>query len=83
MALGLAYLGKQGNASAEKNKSTFSWPEFLKKCDRDELIKIILEMSPNNSDVIERYRMANLPGSGKTKLRELKSKVDELFSLAV
>jgi hypothetical protein len=55
---------------------------FLKKCDKDELIRIILEMSPNNSDVIERYRMANLPSSGNAKLRGLKSKVDELFSLA-
>ena len=82
VALGLAYLDSQKNAPAEKNKSAFSWKNFLKKCDKDELIKIILEMSPNNSDVIERYRMANLPTSDSAKLRELKSKVDELFSLA-
>ena len=82
VALGLTYLDRQKNAPAEKNKSVFNWKEFLKKCDKDELIKIILEMSPNNSDVIERYRMANLPTSGNAKLRELKSKVDELFSLA-
>ena len=82
VALGLTYLDRQKNAPAEKNKSGFNWKEFLKKCDKDELIRIILEMSPNNSDVIERYRMANLPTSGNSKLRELKSKVDELFSLA-
>ena len=82
VALGLTYLNRQKNAPAEKNKSVFSWKDFLKKCDKDELIKIILEMSPNNSDVIERYRMANLPTSGNAKLRELESKVDELFSLA-
>lgn len=39
-------------------------------------------MSPNNTRVVERYRMANLPPSDNAKLRELKSKVDELFSLA-
>ena len=82
VALGLTYLNSLKNAPAEKNKSVFSWKGFLKKCDKDELIKIILEMSPNNSDVIERYRMANLPTSSNAKLRELKSKVDELFSLA-
>mgnify|MGYP004667577171 CR=1 FL=1 len=80
VALGLAYLDRQKNAPAEKNKSAFSWKDFLKKCDKDELVKIILEMSPNNSDVIERYRMANLPTGNSAKLRELKSKVDELFS---
>ena len=82
VALGLTYLDRQKNAPAEKNKSVFSWKDFLRKCDKDELIQIILEMSPNNSDVIERYRMANLPTSGNAKLRELKSKVDELFGLA-
>ena len=82
VALGLTYLDQQKNAPREKNKSAFSWKDFLKKCDKDELIKIILEMSPNNTDVIERYRMANLPTSGNAKLLELKSKVDELFSLA-
>ena len=39
-------------------------------------------MSPNNPDVIEKYRMANLPSESNAKLRELKCKVDELFRLA-
>lgn len=82
VALGLAYLDNKKPASGATNTSTFSWQDFLKRCDKDELIKIILEMSPNNSEVIERYRMANLPTSGNAKLRELKSKVDELFRLA-
>ncbi|MGI5922754.1 MAG: SWIM zinc finger family protein [Lentisphaeria bacterium] len=82
VALGMTYLAKRKDAATEKNKSIFSWEEFLKKCDKGELIKIVLEMSPNNANVIERYRMTNLPVSRDDKLRELKSKVDELFSLA-
>lgn len=82
VALGMAYLDGQKNTPTEKNKSTFSWKTFLKKCNQDTLIRIILEMSPNNTRVVERYRMANLPSSDNAKLRELKSKVDELFSLA-
>ncbi len=82
VALGLTYLYKQEEALEKKNKSTFSWKEFLQKCDKEELIKIILEMSPNNAQLVERYRMANLPSSPNVKLRELKSKVDELFRLA-
>ena len=82
VALGLAYLNRREDAAAEKNKSAFSWKGFLKKCDKNELIRIILEMSPNNSDVIERYRMINLPSNSNAKLRELKSKADELFRLA-
>jgi len=80
VALGLAYL--KANKKTEKNKSAFHWKDFLKGCEREELIKIILEMSPNNTDVIERYRMANLPAAGDAKLKELKSKVDELCDLA-
>lgn len=80
VALGLAYL--QANKKSETNKSAFHWKVFLKSCEREELIKIILEMSPNNTDVIERYRMANLPAAGKAKLTELKSKIDELYALA-
>ncbi|MCR4574954.1 MAG: SWIM zinc finger family protein [Lentisphaeria bacterium] len=82
VALGLEYLDMPKATQVEKNKSTFSWKDFLKKCDKNELIKIILEMSPNNSNVVERYRMANLPNNSNAKLRELKSKVDELFRLA-
>ena len=82
VALGLAYLDHPKIVSSEKNKSTFSWKGFLQKCDKNELIKIILEMSPNNTNIIERYRMENLPDSGNAKLRELKSKIDELFRLA-
>lgn len=43
VALGLAYLDRQKDAPAEKNKSVFSWKDFLKKCEKDELIKIILK----------------------------------------
>lgn len=50
VALGLTYLDRQKNAPTEKSRSVFSWKDFLRKCDRDELIKIILETSPNNSD---------------------------------
>lgn len=82
VALGLAYLDSKKNGSGGKSQSDFSWKDFLQKCDKAELIKIILEMSPNNSDVIERYRMANLPSKSNDKLCELKSKVDELFELA-
>lgn len=82
VALGLTYLYKQEEELGKKNKSTFSWKEFLQKCDKEELIKIILEMSPNNAAVVERYRMANLPSSPNVKQRELESKVDELISLA-
>ena len=82
VALGLAYLDNQKNASAKKNESNFSWKNFLKTCNKDELIKIIMEMSRNNTDIIERYRMANLPNSNGAKLRELKKKVDELFNIA-
>ena len=82
VALGLEYLDMQENPSTKKSKSTFSWKDFLKNCDKEELIKIVLEMSPNNTDVIERYRMANLPSSGNKKLQELKSKVDELYRMA-
>ena len=82
VALGLEYLERPKKASEKKNKSTFAWQDFLKTCDKDELIKIILEMSPNNTNIIERYRMANLPDNGNAKLSELKSKVDELFELA-
>jgi len=44
VALGLTYLDRQKNAPAENNKSVFSWKDCLRKCDKDELIKIILEM---------------------------------------
>lgn len=80
VALGLTYLKE--NQKAETNKSAFRWKDFLKSCEREGLIKIILEMSPNNTNVIERYRMTNLPAAGNAKLKELKSKVDELFALA-
>lgn len=80
VALGLAYL--DSTIKIPESKSSFSWPHFLKTCDQKELIKIILEMSPNNPDVIEKYRMANLPSESGAKLRELKCKVDELFRLA-
>lgn len=82
VALGLSYLDRRKNAPPETNNSVFSWKDFLKKCDKDELVKIILEMSTNNPAVIERYRIENLPTCGNAKLRELKIKVDELFSLA-
>ncbi len=82
VALGLAYLNSRKETVEEQNKSAFSWNDFLKTRNKDELIKIILEMSPNNSDLIERYRMANLPTDGGAKLRELKSKIDELFGIA-
>ena len=82
VALGLEYLERPKKASEKKNKSTFAWQDFLKTCDKDELIKIILEMSPNNTNIIERYRMANLPDNGNAKLSELKRKIDELFDLA-
>lgn len=72
----------KANEEAETNKSTFHWKDFLKSCEREELIKIILEMSPNNTDIIEGYRMANLPTEANNKLKELKSKIDELYTLA-
>ena len=80
VALGLAYLESPDKST--ESKSAFSWQSFLKTCDQKKLIKIILEMSPNNPDVIEKYRMENLPSESNAKLRELKSKVDELFRLA-
>ena len=80
VALGLAYLESPDKST--ESKSDFSWQRFLKTCDQKKLIRIILEMSPNNPDVIEKYRMANLPKESNAKLRELKSKVDELFRLA-
>ena len=80
VALGLTYL--KANKKTETNKSAFNWQNFLHGCEPEELVKIILEMSPNNTEVIERYRMANLPAEGSAKLKELKSKIDELYALA-
>ena len=42
VALGLEYLDRQKNATEEKNHSAFSWKDFLERCDKDELVKIIL-----------------------------------------
>lgn len=79
VALGLACLN---NAEKKKHKSVFHWKNFVKNCTREELEKIIFEMSPMCPDIIEKYRMENLPSAENVLKQELQSKIDQLAVLA-
>ncbi len=81
VALGLAYLDKRKKGQDMETAPAFSWNDFLHTCDKDKLIKIVQEMSPNNPNIIERYRLETLARDKNSVLPALKSKVDELVEL--
>ncbi len=80
VALGLAYLA-EGIRQTDVEKSEFDWADFIKTLSRAELENIILEMSPNCSHIVERYRISNIPSKVSLK-REILQKIDKLLELA-
>lgn len=82
VALGLAFLN-QGMAKAEKQaKSSFNWKKFIQGSSREDVEKILFEMSPHCPKIIEKYRMQNLTGAPATLTKELKKKIDALVATA-
>lgn len=82
VALGLAYIHADNQAKKQKNKSTFNWTRFVKECTREEVEKIVFEMSVHCPKIIEKYRMENLPVTENALALELNSKIDSLVAMA-
>ncbi len=80
VALGLAYLAK-GTIPKVAKKSEFNWVDFIKTLPRSGLEKIILEMSPYCSHIVERHRISSIPSKESLK-REILQKIDNLLKLA-
>lgn len=81
VALGLAYLASR-NGKKDKTKSGFDWKKFVKSCSREDLEKIVFEISPHCPKIIEKYRMDNLPCSSDALTTELKHKIDSLVAMS-
>ena len=80
VATGLAFLN--GEYITRECKKYFDWNTFIKRCSREVLEQIIFEMTPSCPDIIEEYRMKNLPDAPEKLIDELKQKFDSLTELA-
>ncbi|MBN2642362.1 MAG: hypothetical protein JXR78_11975 [Victivallales bacterium] len=81
VALGLTYLASR-DGKKNKTPSRFDWKKFVKSCSREDLEKIVFEMSPHCPKIVEQYRMNNLPTSGDAMAAEMKHKIDSLVAIA-
>lgn len=81
VAVGLAYLASR-DGKKDKTGKVFDWGKFIRNCSREELEKIVLEMTPRCPEIVEKHRMSNLPDNPEQLLNELKNKIDSLVELA-
>ncbi|MDO4575762.1 MAG: hypothetical protein Q4D98_11175 [Planctomycetia bacterium] len=80
VATGLAYLSCPENVVGEK--PAFDWKQFVRTLSQEELVTLVLEMSARCPQIIEKYRMKNLPSSPAAKVKVLQKKIHSLLSQA-